>query len=143
MNILPSSASPFLYGKYPNKGEKEAKAPDFSKLSENSCNQDFVTISNQGKQMSDENLPVQAYALPKWFAQYAYVNVIELTPPWKDNYHSPKKPDSQIRQSTLQGRLYNNKLFRFLADELKAHGITNRSQYYYGVIQNDELSEKI
>ncbi len=72
MNILPSSANRFLYGKYPDKETKEPRRTDFSKISENPRNQDVVSISTQGKQMSDENLPVQACALPKWFPQYCY-----------------------------------------------------------------------
>lgn len=132
MNISPNISSVSYIDPFP--------AINSSKISQTkatSTNEamDIVNISQEAKELSSNNLPVEAFSLPDWLSEYIP----------KESIVSGELGSNNLQTNSNNPKLglYNDKLLSFLREELQNIGIENSVDYYQSFLNNNELNEQV
>ncbi|WP_020588898.1 hypothetical protein [Desulfobacter curvatus] len=90
-------------------------------------------------EISDEDLPVEAFAFPEWFSKWIpdEANVSDqLGVPLSSNNSLSSDRSDDLGE-------YVNTLLQYFQEELKNNGIDGAGDYYTSVLKNEETSEAV
>ncbi len=97
-------------------------------------------------EISDEDLPVEAFAFPEWFSKWipdeaVLSDQVGLSLSNSDIQQSSNISFSSDRIDELGE--YVNTLLQYFQEELKNNGIDGAGDYYTSVLKNEERSEAV